>query len=125
MVVVSLCVEACASLRLPFLHKIHAKTMKKYPASQPVFASDKRLYIERTSQRIRTGGVCRGGLRDFKRWGNTNGAAARRPKPCNDLSKVEHEREREAENSKAPAEGSARALPSHVPIPGITATDCR
>ena len=53
MVVVRLCVEACASMKLPFLHEIRAKTMKKYPASQPVFTSDKRLYIARTSQRIR------------------------------------------------------------------------
>ena len=43
MVVVSLCVEACASMSLPFLHKIRAKTMKTYPASPPVFASYKLL----------------------------------------------------------------------------------
>ena len=54
MVVVRLCVEACASMKLPFLHEIRAKTMQKYPASQPVFTSDKLLYIARTSQRIRT-----------------------------------------------------------------------
>ena len=52
MVVVSLCVEACASLSLPLLHKIRAKTMQSYPASQPVFVSDKLLEIERGTLRV-------------------------------------------------------------------------
>ena len=47
MVAVSLFVEACASIRLPFLHEICSKAMRKYLASQPVFTSYKLLEIER------------------------------------------------------------------------------
>ena len=39
MIAVSLCVEAQASLRLPLLQEIRSKTMKRYPASQPVLMS--------------------------------------------------------------------------------------
>ncbi len=47
MVAVSLCVEACVSMRPPFSHEIRVKTIQRYPASQPVLTSDKLLYIER------------------------------------------------------------------------------
>ena len=47
MVAVSLCVEACASMRLPFVHEICSQTMKKYLASQPVLTRYKLLEIER------------------------------------------------------------------------------
>jgi hypothetical protein len=41
MIAVSLCVEACASMRLPFLHEMRTKTMQRYPASQPGLTRDK------------------------------------------------------------------------------------
>jgi hypothetical protein len=47
MVVVSLYIEAYASMRPSFLHEIGSKTMKRDIASQPVFTSYKLLEIER------------------------------------------------------------------------------
>ena len=43
MVAVSLCAEACASMKLPFLHEMRAQTRQRYPASQPVLTRYKLL----------------------------------------------------------------------------------
>ena len=43
MVEVSLYVEACASMRLPFLHEIRSKTMERYPSSPAVLTGYKLL----------------------------------------------------------------------------------
>ena len=65
MVAVRLYQEACASLRLPFVHEMRATTRQRYPASQPVVTRDTWLYIARGSVHP-TG--CRPRLRGPRPW---------------------------------------------------------